>query len=115
MADKQNNFQEKRRDERTPQARLPQALQTLIVRFGEEGEEYSAKTIDASPSGISFLVDIPANSIQDFNIVIQAGDKSFTIQDELVYAKALDARTTRVSVHFSSQSDLTEYQRLLGK
>lgn len=115
MADRQNNFQEKRRQERIPQAQLPQALQTLIVRFGEEGEEYTAKTIDASTAGISFLVDIPANSIQDYNLFIQAGDKSFMIQDELVYAKALDATTTRISIHFSSQSDLKEYHKLLGK
>lgn len=105
-----NSQYEKRHDVRIPGDKLPQSIKTLTVNFGEESQNYAVRTIDASVSGISFRVDIPAYSIQDYNLTIRASDSSFVLQDELVYAKPIDANTSRVSVHLSSQSDLEKYR-----
>ena len=104
---------EKRRAERIPSDRLPQPLRRLHVSFGAESSSYHVETIDASRTGISFRLQMPIYSIRDYNLTIKADDASFTLRDELVYAKPLDLATSRVSVHFTEQPGLADYAKLL--
>ena len=106
---------EKRSEERISGEQLPRQLQTLRVSFGEGGESYRVKTIDASVSGISFKIELPANAIQDYNLTIASDDGGITLHDELVYAKPLDQETSRVSVRFTKQPGLEEYTRLIDR
>jgi hypothetical protein len=105
---------EKRRYPRISRDRLPEALRTLTVTFGEGGEPIRAATIDASVSGISFRIDQPVFSIKEYDITLTTGDSRITLRDELVYAKPLDLESSRVSIHFSSQPGLDAYARLVN-
>ena len=106
---------EKRSEDRISGDQIPQQLQTLRVSFGEGGESFRVKTIDASVSGISFRIELPANAIQDYNLTIATDDGAITLHDELVYAKPLDQETSRVSVRFTKQPGLEEYTRLIDR
>ncbi len=106
---------EKRSEQRISGERLPQQLQTLKVSFGDGGESFRVKTIDASVSGISFRIELPAYAIQDYNLTIATDDGGITLRDELVYAKPLDKESSRVSVHFTKQPGLEEYTRLVDR
>jgi hypothetical protein len=115
MANADSTADEKRSEQRIAGERLPQQLQTLKVSFGDGGESYRVKTIDASVSGISFRIELPAHAIQDYNLTIATDDGGITLHDELVYAKPLDQSSSRVSVHFSKQPGLEEYTRLVDR
>ena len=106
---------EKRSEQRFSGDQLPQQLQTLRVSFGDDGESFRVKTIDASVSGISFRIELPANAIQDYNLTIASDDGGITLRDELVYAKALDQQSSRVSVHLSKQPGLDAYTKLIDR
>jgi len=114
MAGQSNAAQnDKRRNDRVPADRLPDCLKKLTVRFGDGGKPYTVETIDASPTGLSFLINLPVYSIQNYELSITAGDASFCLRDEMVYAKPLDHTTSRVSVQFTAQPDLEKYRRLI--
>jgi hypothetical protein len=108
-----NAFNDKRQDERIPGEKLPQQVRTLKVTFGDNGISFQGKTIDASTTGISFKIELPVYSIQEYNLTITADDSSFTLHDELVSANPIDRETSRVSVHFTKQPDLEKYSRLI--
>jgi hypothetical protein len=111
----QDNANDKRAEQRFSGDQLPQQLQSLRVSFGESNDSFRVKTIDASVSGISFRIELPAHAIQDYNLTITTDDGGITLKDELVYAKSLDKETSRVSVHFSQQPGLEQYTRLVDR
>jgi hypothetical protein len=104
---------ERRRHERIDAGDLPTELQTVTVNFGD-GRKVEARTIDASPHDIAMLVPIPAAEIQSFDVELEDGSGTFHISEELVYTKPVDENTSRVSVQFSSDADLSSYWKLLG-
>ena len=103
---------ERRRHHRIEAEDLPGELQTVIIEFGD-GHKVEARTIDASRHDMALLVPIPAGNIQSFDVELEDGSGRFHISEELVYTKPVDASTSRVSVQFSSGTDLTAYWKLL--
>jgi len=104
---------ERRRHTRIEAEDLPSELQTVTLELGD-GRKVEARTLDASPYDIALLVPIPAGNIQSFDVALEDGSGRFHITEELVYTKSVDEGTSRVSVQFSSNTDLTAYHRLLG-
>jgi hypothetical protein len=111
----QEPMSEKRRYPRISADKLPASLRTLTVSFGDNGERHRVTTIDASVSGISFKIDLPAFAIKEYDITLATEDSRITLRDELVYAKPLDPESSRISMHFSSQPGLQQYVRLINE
>ncbi|MFP4374744.1 MAG: hypothetical protein ACLFPO_10470 [Spirochaetaceae bacterium] len=105
---------ERRRHTRIEAEELPAELQTVTVDFGD-GRKVEARTIDASPHDMALLVPIAAGDIQSFDVALEDGSGSFHITEELVYTKPVDAETSRVSIQFSSDADLSAYWKLLDR
>ena len=103
---------ERRRHHRIEARDLPSDLQTMTVEFSD-GRRVEARTLDASPYDIALLVPISSGEISDFDVELEDGSGRFHISDELVYTKSIDDRTSRVSVQFSPDTDLTAYRKLL--
>ncbi|MBN1525918.1 MAG: PilZ domain-containing protein [Spirochaetales bacterium] len=99
---------EKRIKPRIENKYLPQPLKHFTVSF-EDGTILPAETIDASESGIAFRLDVPVYNISDFNVALTPKDKSFQLQEEIVYIKPLSSQSSRVSISFSRNSDLSPY------
>jgi len=105
---------ERRRHTRIEGDDLPAELQTVTVEFGD-GHKVEARTIDASPHDMALLVPIPAGNIQSFDVALEDGSGRFHVTEELVYTKPVDPQTSRVSIQFSSDTDLSAYQKLFDR
>jgi hypothetical protein len=105
---------ERRRYTRIEGDDLPSELQTVTVEFGD-GYKVEARTIDASPHDIALLVPIPAGNIQSFDVGLEDGSGRFHVTEELVYTKPIDPQTSRVSIQFSADTDLSAYHKLLER
>ncbi len=106
---------ERRRERRISAEKLPPVLREFIVHFENSVSERNLKatTIDAGVLGISILVPINVFKIKDYQITLRTLDGSFSITDDIVYIKALTPETSRVSILFSSETDLRRYKDLL--
>ena len=82
---------ERRNGPRIPVNDLPELLKQFKVDLGT-GELLDADTVDANKSGMSLLVPIHINKVQNYDIIIHAMDGSFSIEDEIVYIKGLNPK-----------------------
>ena len=105
---------EKRSKPRISNQFLPQSLKHFTVTF-ENGMVLPAETIDASESGIAFRLEVPVYNISDYNVTLVPSDKSFKLQEEIVYIKPLSSETSRVSIQFTRNSNLESYLTKLGQ
>ena len=103
---------ERRNGSRIPAGDLPELLKKFKVDLGT-GELLDADTVDANKSGMSLLVPIHINKVQNYDIIIHAMDGSFSIEDEIVYIKGLNPKESRISIMFSSSTGLDKYYELL--
>ncbi|RPJ08346.1 MAG: PilZ domain-containing protein [Spirochaetaceae bacterium] len=105
---------ENRKKQRIQNQYLPQPLKSFTVAF-EDGTQLSGETIDASESGIAFQINVPVYNITDFNVTLTPADKSFSLQEEIVYIKPVSSQASRASIHFSNPTKLDPYLAQLRK
>ena len=107
--------QERRGGKRIPAEELPPLLRKFNAFLGESryGTKLNAKTIDAGYQGLSVVIPVNVFKVKDYRITLQAVDGSFSITDDIVYIKALTPETYRVSVMFSSSTNVARYRELL--
>lgn len=105
---------ERRVKERISASNLTKLLREFKVDLGT-GELITAKTIDANESGLSLLVPINVFKVTNYSIKIYSMDGSFSITDDIVYIKALSPETSRISIMFSPDTELTRYRELLDE
>lgn len=94
-------------------SRLPLELRILRIRFAD-GTEYDAETIDASSKGIGFAAEVSANSILDFDVILEDRNNKFQIRDELIYVRPLDKTRSRMSLRFSKSNNMKNYLEILS-
>ncbi len=85
-------------------------MQKFSLDFGG-GEVYTGDTIDASPSSISFLVEVPANRIREHIVTLISDDKKIKMTQELVYVKPVEAELSRISFMLDSENTPAHYRR----
>ncbi len=109
--------EERRGGPRLPAKRLPPLLKEFAAYLGdpESAQRMKAQTIDADDNGISVILPVNVFKVKDYQITLRAVDGSFSITDDIVYIKALSPETSRVSVMFSSHTDVSRYRELLMK
>jgi hypothetical protein len=105
---------ERRRHTRIEGDELPSELQTVTIEFSD-GHKVEARTIDASHYDIALLVPIAAGNIQSFDVALEDGSGRFHVAEELVYTQPVDPQTSRISIQFSSDTDLSAYHTLLDR
>lgn len=109
--------EERRKGSRVPAESLPPLLKEFIAYLGTSGSKkrMKAKTIDAGERGISVILPVNVFKVKDYQITLRAVDGSFSITDDIVYIKALSPETSRVSIMFSSRTDVSRYRELLNR
>ncbi len=109
--------EERRGGRRIPAGSLPPVLREFAAYLGDPGstQGMKAQTIDACEHGISVILPVNVFKVKDYQITLRAVDGSFSITDDIVYIKALSPETSRVSIMFSSYTDVTRYRELLKK
>ena len=107
----QDSNNSKRSFERISVENLPESLRSFLLRF-ENGVELIVKTIDASSIGIGLHVPLPVYAITEFNVTLESLAGDFTVSDEIVYVKAMNPGSSRVSIKFSKPGNLEKYKNL---
>ena len=109
--------EERRGGPRLPAKRLPPLLKEFAAYLGdpESAQRMKAQTIDAGDNGISVILPVNVFKVKDYQITLRAVDGSFSITDDIVYIKALSPDTSRVSIMFSSCTDVSRYRELLKR
>lgn len=93
--------------------KLPQGLREFRLVF--DHGTYQGTTIDASLTGISFRVQVPANRIREFLVQLVSADGTVDMTQEIVYIKPLDNEYSRISLMFDEQSTPEAYRRQLRR
>ncbi|MGC9313403.1 MAG: hypothetical protein ACP5IA_11985 [Sediminispirochaetaceae bacterium] len=117
MQDRQNQSTDapNRRSRRRVKAeKLPPGMREFRLEFGPK-EVYKGTTIDASLTGISFLVEVPSNRIHEHIVKLISADKKISMTQELVYIKAVDETHSRISLLFDTGSTPQLYRNVVGK
>ncbi len=105
---------ERRNRKRVNADKLPPEMKEFRLDFGE-GQVYTATTIDVSLTSISFLVEVPANRIREYNVTLSSKNEEIKMTQELVYIKPVDPQHSRISFMYSSDSTPALYRRLVSK
>jgi hypothetical protein len=112
-------LKERRKEKRIPVENLPDCLKNIKFTIGDFGE-FSATTIDASLSGLSFIsVGIFENDIvTGQSLIIKIESEHLELNTELIYAnviyiKELGKDLLRFGVKFQQADALKKYQDLL--
>jgi len=104
--------EERRKSYRIPSENLVPLLRKFKIIIGES-LQLTALTIDAGARGISLVVPINVFAVKDYSITLYALDGSFSITDDIVYIQAITPKSSRISIMFSSTTNLAHYKRLL--
>jgi len=116
MVDRQNQGKtapNRRSRERVKAEKLPPGMREFRLEFGPK-DVYKGTTIDASLTGISFLVEVPSNRIHEHIVKLISADKKITMTQELFYIKALDETHSRISLLFEKGSTPQLYRNEVG-
>ncbi len=104
--------EDRRKSRRIPAEDLVPLLRKFKIMIGES-MELTALTIDAGARGISLVVPINVFAVKDYCVTLYTLDGSFSITDDIVYIKAITPKSSRISIMFSSTTNLAGYERLL--
>ncbi len=114
--DRQNQGKDapnRRSRQRVKAEKLPPGMREFRLEFGPK-EVYKGTTIDASLTGISFLVEVPSNRIHEHIVKLISSDKKISMTQELVYIKAVDETHSRISLLFDKGSTPQVYRSAVG-
>jgi hypothetical protein len=111
---KQSDTPGRRSVPRVNAEKLPAGMREFRLRFNAQ-ESYRGKTIDASLTGISFSVEVPANRIRDYLVQLVSADGKISMTQEIVYIKPIDEATSRISLMFDEDSTPQSYRTALRK
>jgi hypothetical protein len=78
-----------------------------------EGGSYRGETIDASLTGISFRVEVPANRVRDYLVRLTSATGKIAMTQEIVYIKPIDETFSRISLMFDEESTPQLYRRMV--
>jgi len=108
------NGPNRRNKKRAKAESLPSGMQEFWLRFGPD-EVYRGTTIDASLTGMSFLVEVSTNRIHEPFVQLVSADKKISMEQELVYIKAIDKTHSRISLLLDEGNTPQLYRRIIGK
>jgi hypothetical protein len=94
--------------------RLPASMREFELRFNSR-EHYRGETIDASLTGISFRVQVPANRIRDYLVELSSSDGKITMTQEIVYIKPIEEGYSRISLMFPEESTPRLYRQAIRR
>jgi|GEM_PF-889467 len=111
---------ERRKEDRIPLDKLPDNLKIIYFKLGDFGE-FSAKTINASKSGLAFVsLGIFEKELKGGNqITIKIKPQNIKLKAELVYANKIfideiGLDLLKFGIKFSKTRALNKYQKLLA-